>query len=184
MYRRLKRLLSPPFILLAACLIWFWEWLWEPLEQLMARLGRLPLLKTMEAWISAAPPYPALLCFLIPGAVLLPFKIAGLYFIAHGAPLAGFAIFLAAKIVGTALVARIFSLTRQQLLQIGWFYRLYTRTTAFRERIFTLLHQHPLYQRIHTRLRLIRHTLSTMKRGLIYQLKRRWQAIWRQQRRR
>lgn len=182
MYRRLKRLLSPPFILLAAFLIWFWEWLWEPLEQLMARLGHLPILKTLEAWISRAPPYPALLCFLIPGAVLLPFKIAGLYFIAHGTPLAGFAIFIAAKIVGTALVARIFTLTKIQLLQIVWFARLYHGLTALRERVFTRLHQHPLYLRIRTRLLALRQTLGLMKRGLVYHLKRRWQAIWRQRR--
>ncbi|MBT9519564.1 MAG: hypothetical protein IV101_01605, partial [Dechloromonas sp.] len=60
MESKLKRLLTPPFIILAAFLLWFWEWLWEPLELIMARIGRLPVLRLAEAWISRAPRYLAL----------------------------------------------------------------------------------------------------------------------------
>lgn len=180
---RLKRLLTPPFILLAAFVLWFWEWLWEPLERLMEYIGQLPLLHQLEGWIAKAPPVLALLCFFIPGAALLPFKLAGVYFIAHGAPLLGIATFLAAKLVGTALVARIFSLTKPQLLQIGWFARLYTRVTAFRDRVFAALHAHPLYQRIHAALCALRGRVRQVRRGLMYHLTRRWRAVMRYRRR-
>lgn len=182
MERRLKRALTPPFILLAALLLWFWEWLWEPLERLMARIGRLPLLRLADAWIAAAPPYLALACFLIPGAALLPFKLVGLYFIAHGAPLLGIATFLAAKVVGTALLAHIFSLTKPQLLQIAWFARAYAAVVAFRDRVFAALHQHPLYLRTRARLLAVRSRLRRLRRGLLYHLARRWRAVYRRSR--
>lgn len=181
--RQLKRALTPPLILLAALLLWFWEWLWEPLEQLMARIGRLPLLRLADAWIAAAPPYAALLCFVIPGAALLPFKLAALYFIAHGAPLLGVATFLAAKVVGTALIAHIFALTRSQLLHIEWFARAYRAVVSFRNRVFATLHSHPLYLRVHHGLLALRTKLRSLSRGLLYHLARRWRAIRRRSRR-
>ncbi len=179
MTRRLKRLLTPPFILSAAFLLWFWEWMWEPLARLMARFGQLPGLRRIEGWIAGAPRYAALLCFLIPGAVLLPFKVAGLYFIAHGAALFGLLTFLAAKVVGTALVARIFALTKPRLLQIGWFARAYGDLIAFRERIFAILHAHPLYRRLRGALDAWRQSLRMARRGLRYHLARRWRAVYR-----
>ena len=179
MTRRLKRLLTPPFILLAAFLLWFWEWMWEPLERLMARIGQLPGLRLLEGWIARAPRYLALGCFVIPGAVLLPFKVAGLYFIAHGAPVFGLATFLAAKVVGTALVARIFTLTKPQLLQIAWFARSYAGVTAFRDRVFAALHAHPLYRRSRAALDAWRERLRKVRRGLRYHLARRWKAVYR-----
>ena len=143
MEHRLKRALTTPFILLAAFVLWFWEWLWEPLQRAMTWLGRLPLLRQVDAWVAQAPRYIALALFVVPGVVLLPFKLAGLYFLAHGAPLLGVATFLAAKVVGTALLARIFTLTRPQLLQIVWFARCYTAVTRFKAAVFERLHAHP-----------------------------------------
>jgi hypothetical protein len=103
----LKRLLTPPFIVVAALVLWFWEWLWDPLERVMAKIGRWPVLRLADAWISRSSRYVALACFVVPGAVLLPFKLLGLYFLGHGAAALGVATFLLAKVVGTALVARI-----------------------------------------------------------------------------
>jgi hypothetical protein len=54
MKQQLKRLLTPPFIILAAFLLWFWEWLWEPLEHLMAMIGRWPVLRLLDASIARA----------------------------------------------------------------------------------------------------------------------------------
>lgn len=179
MERRLKRLLTPPLLLLAAFLLWFWEWLWEPLAQLMARLGRLPVLRVADRLIAGAPPYVALVCFAIPGLALLPFKLVGLYFIAHGAPLLGIATFVAAKVVGTALLAHILALTKPQLMRIAWFARAYAAVVAFRDRVFAALHGHPLYRRTRARLLLLRRRLRRGRRGLVGRLLRRWQAVLR-----
>jgi hypothetical protein len=184
MEQRLKRLLTPPFVLLAALVLWFWEWLWDPLERIMARIGRLPLLRQLEGWIAAAPRFVALACFLIPGAVLLPFKVLGLYFLGHGAPMLGLSTFMAAKVVGTALVARIFALTKAQLLQIGWFAGVYGAVVRFRTRVFDALHQHPVYQRTRAALTALRARLQGVRRGLLAHAIRRWRAVYRLSRRR
>lgn len=184
MEHRLKRALTTPFILLAAFVLWFWEWLWEPLQRAMAWLGRLPLLRQIDAWVARAPRYIALALFVVPGAVLLPFKLAGLYFLAHGAPLLGVMTFLSAKVVGTALLARIFTLTKPQLLQIGWFARSYAAVTRFKAAVFDRLHAHPAYQRIHAALSALRRQARQVHRGLVYHLRCRWRAIMRRSQRR
>lgn len=181
---RLKRALTTPFILLAAFVLWFWEWLWDPLLHAMAWLGRLPVLRQIESAVARAPRYVALALFALPGLVLLPFKLAGLYFLAHGAPLAGLLTFLAAKVVGTALVARIFSLTRPQLLQIGWFARSHAAIIRFRTAIFARLHAHPAYRRVHAALTELRRRARRARRGLAYHLRSRWLAVIRRTRRR
>ena len=180
---RLKRLITTPLVLLAALILWFSEWLWEPLERMMARLGHWPGFRWLEQRIARSRPYPALACFLLPGLALLPFKILGLFFMAHGAPILGLLTFLSAKIVGTALVARIFSLTRPQLLSLNWFAKLHHQLLAFKERVFTYLHQHPAYQRIHNTLTQLRQYLKQARQGWRMILLRRWQAIYRRQKR-
>jgi hypothetical protein len=180
----LKRLLTPPFIILAALLLWFWEWLWEPLERFMVMIGRWPVLRLVEAWISRTSRYVALACFIIPGAVLLPFKLLGLYFLGHGAPILGLGTFLAAKVVGTALVARIFALTKPQLLEIVWFARAYAKVVQFRNYIFETLHRHPVYRRTRAALAALRQRLQGVSRGLLFHGMRRWKAVYRLSRRR
>lgn len=184
MESKLKRLLTPPFIILAAFVIWFWEWLWEPLERLMAKIGQWPVLHQIEAFISRTPRYLALACFVIPGAILLPFKLLGLYFIGHGAAFLGIATFLTAKVVGTALVARIFSLTKPQLMEIAWFARAYAAVVRFRDYVFDSLHQHPVYRQTKASLAALRQRLKTVRRGLFFHSLRRWRAVYRLSRRR
>jgi len=184
MESKLKRLLTPPFIILAAVLLWFWEWLWEPLERVMAKIGQWPVLRLVEAWIGRAPRYVALTCFLIPGAVLLPFKLIGLYFLAHGAPLLGVGTFLTAKVVGTALVARIFALTKRQLMEIAWFARGYAGVVRFKTYVFDTLHQHPVYLRTRGMLLALRLRVQGIRRGLFFHSMRRWRAVYRLSRRR
>jgi len=184
MEQRLKRLLTPPFIILAAFLLWFWEWLWEPLESFMAMIGRWPVLRRVEAWIARTPRYLALACFVIPGAVLLPFKLLGLYFLGHGAAFLGVTTFIAAKVVGTALVARIFALTKPQLMEIAWFARAYSAVLRFKNYVFNALHQHPVYQRTRAMLAALRQSLKGLRHGLIFHSMRRWKAVYRLSRRR
>jgi hypothetical protein len=174
---RLKRLLTAPLVILAALLLWFWEWMWEPLERFMERIGHLPILGRIESWIAKAPRYLALACFLIPGLALFPFKVAGLYFLGHGSPFLGLLSILLAKVVGTALVARIFTLTRHQLMEIAWFARAYEATVRFRNLIFDRLHQHPAYILLHNTLDKLRNRSRRIRRGIIYHLRSRWMAI-------
>ncbi len=184
MESKLKRLLTPPFIVLAALILWFWEWLWEPLARVMAQIGRWPVFRLAEAWLANTSCYVALACFAIPGILLFPFKILGLYFLTHGAPILGLTTFFAAKVVGTALVAHVFTQTRTQLMEIAWFARAYGAVLRFRHYVFASLHRHPAYRRTKAVLAALRPSLQGISRGLFFHTWRRWKAVYRHVRRR
>lgn len=126
------RLLKAPLRLLLALLILFEEWGWEPLQALMARIARLPVLRQLEALIARLPPYAALVVFFVPGLALLPVKIGALWLVAHGQKLLGLAVIVVAKLAGTAVVARLFSLTQPALMRLAWFAALYERWSAWK----------------------------------------------------
>ncbi|MFN7946700.1 MAG: hypothetical protein U0Z53_15215 [Blastocatellia bacterium] len=146
---RWKRLLAAPFVFLAALIIIIEDWLWDDLARMAAAIGRLPVLRQLEVLIAGLPPYAALLTFGAPTLLLIPVKLAALWLIAHGQHALGLLTVVLAKFAGTALVARIFMLTRKNLLRIGWFATLHTRFTAFSERVHATIHQTRLYQTIH-----------------------------------
>src|SRR5258706_9239550 len=120
--------------LLAALWIFLEEGIWDGMQACMAWIGRLPGVRWCEARIARLPPYAALVAFLIPGAILVPFKLLAFWLIARGHALLGLEVFIVAKIVGTAFLARIFALTKPALLSIGWFPRFHAAFTASRHR--------------------------------------------------
>ncbi|MDD2925370.1 hypothetical protein [Rhodoferax sp.] len=129
----LTRLLKTLFGWLLALLILFEEWGWEPLQRALAWVGQLPGLRWLESRIQTLPPYGALAIFLLPTLLLLPVKLLALWLIGQGQVLGGTLVILTAKVAGTAIVARLFSLTRDTLMQLGWFARLYTRWVNWKE---------------------------------------------------
>ncbi len=133
------RVLRAPFLLLAALVLALEEWLWEPLRRFMARLGQLPVLRAVERFIASLPPWAALGTFALPSVVLLPAKLLGLHLLATGHPLLGVSAFIAAKVVGTAIVGRLFTLTEPALRRIGWLARALDAFQAFKRRIFAAI---------------------------------------------
>ena len=138
MLRRVKQALTFFFSWLAALLILFEEWGWEPLARALGVLGRLPFFAWLERRIARLPPYAALAVFFVPALGLLPVKVAALWLIGAGRPGLGLVVILVAKVAGTAMVARIFMLTRDSLMQLAWFARLYARWSAFKERLIAM----------------------------------------------
>jgi hypothetical protein len=118
--------------LLALVLI-FEEWGWEPLSRLIGRLARLPLWARMEASIAKLPPYAALVLYLIPIVLLLPIKLLALYWIHAGYVVLGLSLVMLAKIAGTAIAARLFTLTQPALMRLAWFARFYGRWKPWKD---------------------------------------------------
>lgn len=116
-----------------ALVLIFEEWGWEPLQRLIGRLARLPLWARMEALIASLPPYGALLVFLVPTVLLFPVKLLALYWIGKGHTLLGLCVVLAAKMLGTAAVARLFALTHPALMRLRWFANLYGRWKPWKD---------------------------------------------------
>lgn len=141
--------LKVPLRLALALVILFEEWGWQPLQNLMARLARLPVLRQMEALISRLPPYAALVVFFLPGLALLPVKIGALWLIAQGQRLLGLALIVVAKIVGTAIVARLFTLTQPALMRLAWFARLHGRWTVWKASLLGWVRGSAVWRSLH-----------------------------------
>jgi hypothetical protein len=121
MVRWLFKLIQLPL----ALVLMFYEWGWQSLSAVFEWLAKRPIWGWLEAQIRRAPPWLALILFLLPSATLFPLKILALWLVAHGQKMAGVALIFAAKIVGTALIARLFVLTQPALMQIAWFARFF-----------------------------------------------------------
>ena len=182
--KRLKRILAAPFVLIAAILILLEDWLWDDLARLAAAIGRLPVFHQIEALISSLPSYAALILFVVPSALLIPVKLLALYFISHGHAISGFVTIVLAKIAGTALVARLFILTKPKLLGIGWFAWLYERFVAFKARVYKTIKSTAVYRVTHGQIERMRVAFRAWKAKRKGGLRRRWDAALKFSRRR
>jgi hypothetical protein len=126
--------------------ILFEEWGWRPLARVMQTIASLPLFKRLEQAISRTSPYAALALFLVPVAVLFPFKLGALWLIGHGQKTLGICIILLAKLVSTALLGRLFLLTEKQLMTFAWFARTYRWWRATKDRVLARVHASPTWQ--------------------------------------
>jgi hypothetical protein len=124
-----------------ALIVLFEEWGWRPLAAGLATLARWQLWAKAEALVAALPPYLALCVFALPTALLFPLKLLALYLIAKGQAVAAAILFAGAKVVGTALVARIFQLTQPALMRISWFAWAYGRFIPWKEAVFAAIRQ-------------------------------------------
>ena len=153
---------------LLALVIAFEELQWR-LSAVFALLGKLPVLRSIENWAAGLPPYGALALFGLPTLVLVPMKILAVYWLAGGQKLLGLGTIFAAKVVGTALVARIFQLTRGALLTIGWCRWVFEKICALREAAYGVWKKMPVVRWWKTR------WAKEKARGGFW--KRRWMAL-------
>ncbi len=129
----LKRILRALTFGALAIILLFEEWGWEPLARLMTRLARLPVWAHIERAITRLPRWGALLIFAVPWALLLPIKLLALFLFAHSQKALGVAILLGAKVLGTAIVARLFQLTQPALMKFELFAKWYPRWKIWKD---------------------------------------------------
>jgi hypothetical protein len=82
-------------------------------------------LRRLRGWIRSLPPYPSLVLFSIPVLVLEPIKPLAAYLAATGQFLSGALTLIFGELLKLILVERLFSLTRDKLMEIPAFARLY-----------------------------------------------------------
>jgi len=111
----MKRLL----ITLLAIVLIIEEWLWDFLSACGHYLALLLKLESVERWLVQTSPAMALLAIAIPILIVTPINLAALSLLLHGLLLQGILLELFAKLLGTLLVARVFSLTKPQLLSFS-----------------------------------------------------------------
>jgi hypothetical protein len=126
-----RRWYLAPLWWLAAIALLLEEWLWDRLKRLMAQVARLPLWAQMERGLGRLPPWAALIALVFPSLVILPAKLFALFLLHAGHVFWGICIAISAKLVGTALVARVFTVTKPALMRMPWFARLHDRIMAW-----------------------------------------------------
>jgi len=122
-------------LVLAAAVLFIEEWGWRPLTAAAARIGRWPPLARVESLIRQVRPGIALVLFLVPALALFPVKLAALWLIHMGQAALGITVIVLAKVLGTALVGRLFLLTETQLMTFPWFVSAWTWWRATKARV-------------------------------------------------
>ena len=114
---------------------------------------------TNQDWIVSG---PELLQFFLPLVFLL--AVAALtiflgrkwgqpfFWLTQGHWLASLAVIVAAKVLGTAIEARMFVICKPQLMSIAWFRRLHDWLVQFIDRVHAALHALPMYQLVRAKL--------------------------------
>lgn len=136
LWRGLSAVLLTALQVVAALFVLFEEWGWRPLSNLLARLAQFRLWARLESAIAGLPPYAALVVIALPSTLLFPLKFVAVYLVANGHLVAATALFVAAKIVSTALIARLFLLVKPALMQIPWFVALHDRFVPWKDAVF------------------------------------------------
>jgi hypothetical protein len=126
-----------PLLIFLALLFLLEAWLWDHLEPIVARaVGLIPWAR-FKRWLAGAiadlPPWATLFVFAVPFVAMLPLKFLEVYFLATHNWLGAVAVILGVKLVGLGVTAFIFDVTRDKLLQMAWFRRLYEATLALRQ---------------------------------------------------
>jgi hypothetical protein len=124
----MKRL-ARPFWVILALLFLLEALLWDHLQPVVARIvGIIPwgrIRPALVALIGRLSPQVTLVVFIIPFIVLLPLKFLEFWLLAHRQWLAGVVVLILAKLVGLGVTAFIFEVTKDKLLQMAWFCRVY-----------------------------------------------------------
>src|SRR5262249_11820216 len=124
----MKRL-TRPFWVVLALLFLFEAWLWDRLQPIVGRIvAVIPWGRIKPAFvrlIDRLSPQATLVVFAIAFIVLLPLKFLEFWFLAHRQWVAAVAVLVAAKLVGLGITAFVFDVTRDKLLQMAWFQRVY-----------------------------------------------------------
>jgi hypothetical protein len=160
--RRMLRVLFKPVWMLLALLLLFEEWLWDNLKRIVAAaarwLSQWRAWVAFEAWLSQLSPRAALIALLVPWLLLLPLKFVIVALASKGRVLAALGMTFLTKLLGTAFVTRIFTLTKPALMQVPWFARFYTRITDWLARAHAWVNAIPAVAEVRARWRQWRHT--------------------------
>ncbi|MBC7434688.1 MAG: hypothetical protein H7332_01310 [Bdellovibrionales bacterium] len=133
--KAIGRIAGATVVPLLALILIFEEWGWEPLARMLGILAKLPVWSQIERLILRLPPYAALLTFMVPVLALIPVKLLAWYWVAQGHTMLGLSVVLGAKVLGTAIIARLFTVTQPALMQLSWFASLYWGWKRWKDRI-------------------------------------------------
>ncbi|MCA0246549.1 MAG: hypothetical protein LCH93_08015 [Proteobacteria bacterium] len=146
MKRHLKRALEVLLVPVAAAVVFFEDVLLHYLGLAMAAIARWPPIARIETWLAGLPPWAALIAFVAPSTLVLPVKLAAVWFAMQGKFVLATGAIVLGKVVATALVARLYKILRPTLLQLSWYLRAETWLFDFRDRVYGFVRALPAWQ--------------------------------------
>jgi hypothetical protein len=117
------------------------------------------------------PPAAVLIVFAVPVAVLFPLKLFGVWLLAHQHWVAAASVLVLAKLVGVAVTAFVFKVTRPRLLQLAWFRVLYHYVMTWLDWSHRLVA--PIRRRARKLLRMLRSKRTRRGLRLLWRIRRR-----------
>jgi hypothetical protein len=145
----LRRLLQPVWVLLAIVFL-IEAWLWDHLEPIVAKVVAAIPLARFKQWLTervdALSPAMTLIVFVVPIIPLFPLKLIGLWLLTHEYWTSAVFTILFAKMLGVGVTAFVFDVTRDKLLEMHWFERLYALVLRLRGKAAALVD--PIKRRI------------------------------------
>jgi len=145
----LRRLLQPVWVLLAIIFL-IEAWLWDHLEPVVARVVAAIPLARFKQWLTervdALSPAMTLIVFAVPIIPLFPLKLVGLWLLTHEYWMSAVFTILFAKLVGVGVTAFVFDVTRDKLLEMSWFEKIYELVLTVRAKATAMVG--PIKQRI------------------------------------
>jgi hypothetical protein len=132
----MRRWLRPLWVFLA--LLFLLEaWLWDHLQPIVAAVIKLipwdNFKVRLARLVERLPPWATLFVFALPFIAMLPLKFLEVYFLATRNWLGAAGVILFVKLIGLGITAFIFDVTRDKLLQMAWFKRLYEWVLGLRD---------------------------------------------------
>ena len=100
-------------------------------EWIVARIPLRAVKARIAGIVRKLPPVASLVVFAVPVAALFPFKLLGLWLLAHKHWIAASIVLVLAKLVGVAITAFVFEMTKPKLLKLRWFRWLYQHVLAW-----------------------------------------------------
>ena len=172
------RRLTRPLLILIAIVFLIEAWLWRHLGPVVVRVvARIPL-RAVKAWTAGAlrklPPPAALVVFIVPVVALFPFKLLGLWLLANQQWLGATVVLVFAKLVGVAITAFVFEVTKPKLLKMAWFRWLYEHVMGWLDWAHRLVD--PTKHRIRRLIRVLRAKQTGRALRLLWRIRRRVQA--------
>jgi hypothetical protein len=124
----IRRILQPIWVLLAIIFL-IEAWLWDHLEPIVAWFVGLIPLRAFKQWLAdrvdTLSPAMTLIIFIVPVIPLFPLKLVGFWLLAHEYWMSAALTIIFAKFLGVGVAAFVFDVTRDKLLEMGWFETLY-----------------------------------------------------------
>lgn len=143
----LKKIFTPPLFVLAAAYVLFEDTILHWATLAMREVGKVAPIGWLERLMARLPPYPAMVLFALPIALLFPIKLLALWVIARGHVITGAVVILLAKTLSTTLEAWLYRVLRPSLAQLHWFVRFEAWLFGWRDRLYAYVRSLPAWQR-------------------------------------